>query len=125
SECEKIALFCNVERRAVIEERDKEFSIYEVPLSLADNKLDELIVEKLGLTHAKPLAMDDWRAMLERMRKPAHEVTIGFVGKYVKLRDAYKSVYEALDHAGIANDCKVRIQKVDSEKLMAEPGGVA
>ena len=125
SECEKIALFCNVERRAVIEEKDKEFSIYEVPLSLADNELDAIIVEKLNLTHAKPLNMDDWRSMLERMRKPAHEVTIGFVGKYVKLRDAYKSVYEALDHAGIANDCKVRIQKVDSEKLMTEPGGVA
>ena len=125
-ECEKIALFCNVERRAVIEEKDKEFSIYEVPLSLANNQLDAIIIEKLGLAHAKPLDMSDWRAMLERMRKPANgEVLIGFVGKYVKLRDAYKSVYEALDHAGIANNCKVRVQKVDSEKLLAEPGGVA
>src|SRR5438045_2963086 len=76
-ECEKIAFFCNVERRAVIEERDKEFSIYEVPLSLADNKLDELIVERLALAHAKPLVIDDWRQMLERMRSPAQEVTIG------------------------------------------------
>lgn len=124
-EFEKIALFCNVERRAVIEERDKEFSIYEVPLSLAENHLDSIIVEKLGITNAKPLDMTDWRAMLDRMRKPAGEVTIGFVGKYVKLRDAYKSVYEALDHAGIANHCKVRIQKIDSEKLLAEEGGVA
>jgi CTP synthase len=124
-EFEKIALFCNVERRAVIEERDKEFSIYEVPLSLAENHLDSIIVEKLGLTKAKPLDIGDWRAMVERMRHPAHEVTIGFVGKYVKLRDAYKSVYEALDHAGIANHCKVRIQKIDSEKLLQEPGGVA
>ncbi|HEY3789229.1 MAG TPA: CTP synthase, partial [Urbifossiella sp.] len=124
-ECEKIALFCNVERRAVIEERDKEFSIYEVPLSLADNQLDAIIVEKLGLSHAKPLCMDDWRGMLERMRKPANEVTIGFVGKYVKLRDAYKSVYEALDHAGIAHHCKVRIQRIDSEKLLLAEGGVA
>jgi len=124
-EFDKIALFCNVERRAVIEERDKEFSIYEVPLSLAENHLDSIIVEKLGIANAKPLDMSDWRAMLDRMRKPANEVTIGFVGKYVKLRDAYKSVYEALDHAGIANHCKVRIQKIDSEKLMAEEGGVA
>jgi CTP synthase len=124
-ECDKIALFCNLERRAVIEERDKEFSIYEVPVSLADNQLDAIVVEKLGLSHAKPLDMTDWRAMLDRMRKPAHKVTIGFVGKYVKLRDAYKSVYESLDHAGIAHNCKVSIERIDSEKLIAEPGGVA
>src|SRR5881296_4098100 len=66
-EAEKIALFCNVERRAVIEERDKEFSIYEVPLSLVDNRLDELIVEKLGLTKAKALDVSDWRQMLDRI----------------------------------------------------------
>jgi CTP synthase len=124
-EFEKIALFCNVERRAVIEERDKEFSIYEVPVSLAENHLDSIIVEKLSITNAKPLDISDWRAMLERMRKPANEVTIGFVGKYVKLRDAYKSVYEALDHAGIANHCKVRVQKIDSEKLLADDGSAA
>jgi CTP synthase len=119
-ECEKIALFCNVERNAVIEERDKEFSIYEVPLSLADNKLDELIVEKLHLTEARPLDMSDWRAMLDRMRTPAHEVTIGFVGKYVKHRDAYKSVYESLDHAGIAHHAKVKVVRIESDKLAAE-----
>src|SRR5438270_2310619 len=117
SDCEKIALFCNVERRAVIEEKDKEFSIYEVPLSLVDNRLDELVVEKLALTQAQPLVIDDWRQMLERMRSPAHEVTIGFVGKYVKHRDAYKSVYEALDHAGIGNHTKVRVQRIDSERI--------
>lgn len=119
-ECEKIALFCNVERNAVIEEKDKEFSIYEVPLSLADNKLDELIVTKLGLAGAKPLDITGWRSMLERMRHPAHEVTIGFVGKYVKHRDAYKSVYESLDHAGIANHAKVRVVKIESDKLASE-----
>ena len=119
-ECEKIALFCNVERDAVIEEKDKEFSIYEVPLSLADHKLDELIVDKLSLTEAKPLDMTDWRAMLDRMRTPAHEVTIGFVGKYVKHRDAYKSVYESLDHAGIANHAKVKVVRIESDKLLAE-----
>ena len=119
-ECEKIALFCNVERDAVIEERDKEFSIYEVPLSLADNKLDALIVEKLNLTQARPLDMSDWRNMLDRMRTPAHEVTIAFVGKYVKHRDAYKSVYESLDHAGIANHAKVKVVRIESDKLAAE-----
>src|SRR5438105_2847344 len=122
-EAEKIALFCNVERDAVIEERDKEFSIYEVPLSLADNKLDELVVDKLSLTQAKPLDMTDWRQMLDNMRVPAHEVTIAFVGKYVKHRDAYKSVYESLDHAGIAHHTKVKVLRIESDKL-AEEGAV-
>lgn len=119
-ECKKIALFCNVERSAVIEERDKEFSIYEVPLSLAENRLDQLIVEKLGLTQARPLDMSDWRAMLDRMRNPAHEVTIAFVGKYIKHRDAYKSVYESLDHAGIFHNTRVRVLRIESDKLIAE-----
>src|SRR6266702_2284161 len=74
-EAEKIALFCNVESRAVIEERDKEVSIYEVPLSLVDNKLDELIVEKLNL-RAKPLEIGDWRGLLQRIQNPAHEVGV-------------------------------------------------
>jgi len=116
SDIEKIALFCNVETRAVIEERDKEFSIYEVPLSLMANKLDEYIVEKLHLP-AQPLMIDDWREMVDRIRKPAHEVTIAFVGKYVKHHDAYKSVYESLDHAGIHHHSKVRIIKVEAEAV--------
>ena len=132
SDCEKIALFCNVERRAVIEEKDREFSIYEVPLSLSSNKIDELIVEKLNLTNAVPLQMDDWKAMLERMKNPAHEVTIALVGKYAKLRDAYKSVYESLDHAGIAHHTKVKIVRFEAEqverdgaaKLLANVDGV-
>ena len=70
---EKIAMFCNVERRAVIEERNKEKTIYEVPVSLVENKLDELIVEKLNL-RAKPLDISDWRAMLQRVFNPQHEV---------------------------------------------------
>ena len=122
SDCEKIALFCNVERRAVIEEKDKDFSIYEVPLGFADKKVDELIADKLGLPLTRPLLIEDWREMLARMRTPEHEVTIGFVGKYVKHRDAYKSVYEAIDHAGIAHRCKVRVQRIDSEKLLVEGG---
>ena len=119
-ECEKIAQFCNVERRAVIEEKDKELSIYEVPLGFADKKVEELIADKLGLVLPKPLQMDDWRRMLERMKNPAHEVSIGFVGKYVKHRDAYKSVYEALDHAGIAHHAKVKVVRIDSEELATE-----
>lgn len=119
-DCEKIAQFCNVERRAVIEEKDKELSIYEVPLGFAERKVEELIADKLGLPLPKPLQMDDWRRMLDRIRNPAHEVHIGFVGKYVKHRDAYKSVYEALDHAGIHHHAKVKVVRIDSEKLAAE-----
>jgi CTP synthase len=118
-EAEKIALFCNVEKQAVIEERDKEFSIYEVPLSLVDNKLDELIVEKLNL-RARPLAIDDWRKLLQRILHPAHEVTIAVVGKYIKHHDAYKSVYEALDHAGISLDSRVLVRKVEAEEIERE-----
>jgi CTP synthase len=104
----------------VIEEKDKELSIYEVPLGFAEKKVEELIADKLGLALPRPLQIDDWRQMLDRIRNPLHEVTIGFVGKYVKHRDAYKSVYESLDHAGIFHSAKVRIVRIDSEKLAAE-----
>ena len=120
-ECDKIALMCSVERRAVIQEKDREFSIYEVPLSLMSNGLDALIVERLALTNARPIEFDDWTEMVENikaMAKPgAKEVTIAVVGKYVKHRDAYKSVYEALDHAGIAHRMRVRTVRVESEEV--------
>ena len=112
----KIALFCNVEKSEVIEEIDKEFSIYEVPLGLVDHRLDQLIVDKLELS-AGTLDMSDWRAMLQRMRTPEHEVTIGVVGKYIEHMDAYKSIYEALGHAGTANQAKVLIKRIEAEEL--------
>src|SRR5207244_7973201 len=115
---EKIAMFCNVERRAVIEERDKELSIYEVPLSLVEHKLDELIVEKLGL-RGRELDIGDWRALLHRIKNPSHEVAIGVVGKYIDHNDAYKSVYEALVHAGINLSTRVLIRKIEAEQLLA------
>jgi CTP synthase len=118
-EAAKIALFCNVEPRAVIEERDKEFSIYEVPLSLVENGLDELIVEKLNL-RARPLEIGDWRQMLQRIKNPAHEVTIAVVGKYIRHHDAYKSVYEALAHAGIGLTTRVLVRKVSAEDVERE-----
>jgi CTP synthase len=118
-EAAKIALFCNVESRAVIEERDKEFSIYEVPLSLVDNHLDELIVEKLNL-RAKPLDIGDWRQLLQRIKNPDHEVSIAVVGKYIKHSDAYKSVYEALDHAGIALGSRVLVRRIEAEEVERE-----
>ncbi len=118
-DCEKIALFCNVEPRAVIEERDKEFSIYEVPISLHESRLDDQIVEKLNL-RSRPLEITDWREMLQRLMNPVAEVTIAVVGKYIKHHDAYKSVYEALDHAGIALSTRVLVRKVESEEIERE-----
>src|SRR5207237_9609211 len=115
-ECEKIAQFCNVEPRAGIEERDKSVSIYEVPLSLVNNRLDSLIVEKLNLK-AQPLEIGDWEQILERIKHPNHDVSIAVVGKYIKHHDAYKSVYEALQHAGIALNCKVHARKVEAEDV--------
>jgi len=115
-DAQKIALFCNVESKAVIEERDKEFSIYEVPLSLVENKLDDLIVEKLNLP-AKTLEISDWRELLQRIKNPKHEVTIAVVGKYIKHHDAYKSIYESLEHAGIATSSRVLVRKVEAEEI--------
>ncbi|MFO1094097.1 MAG: CTP synthase [Planctomycetaceae bacterium] len=113
---EKIALFCNVEKQAVIEEIDKEFSIYEVPLGLAENKLDRLIIEKLGLK-AGELKLDDWRELMQRIRNPDHEVTIAVVGKYIDHRDAYKSIYEALDHAGFAHNARILVKRIEAEDI--------
>ncbi len=115
---DKIALFCNVERKAVIEERDKQFSIYEVPLSLVNHGLDEILVKRLKLK-AGPLDLSDWRAMVERIIHPKHEARIAVVGKYMKHRDSYKSVYESLDHAGIANQARVLCVRVEAEEVDA------
>ncbi|NLX98491.1 MAG: CTP synthase [Rhodopirellula sp.] len=115
----KIALFCNVPVEAVIEEKDKDFSIYEVPLSLVDHGLDDLIVRKLGLK-AGTLELDDWRELVHRLRNPQHEISIAVVGKYSEHRDAYKSIYESLDHAGIANGAQIRIQRIHSESVERE-----
>jgi CTP synthase len=116
---EKIALFCNISIDAVIEEKDKDFSIYEVPLSLVDNDLDRLIVEKLDLKTAEP-DLEDWRELLRRLRNPEHEISIAVVGKYAEHHDAYKSIYESLDHAGISHRAQVRIGRVRSEEVEAE-----
>src|SRR5438132_12014666 len=98
-DCEKIALFCNVPREAVIEEKDKDFSIYEVPLSLVENKLDERIVKKLGLGLKANLAdLDNWRHILHVLRNPQQDISIAVVGNYAEHKDAYKSIYEAIEH---------------------------
>ena len=115
----KIGLFCNVPVEAVIEEKDKDFSIYEVPMSLVEHGLDELIVRKLGLK-AGTLQLDDWHDLIHRLRNPKHEISIAVVGKYSEHKDAYKSIYESLDHAGISNRAQVRIQRIHSEAVERE-----
>ncbi len=116
---EKIALFCNVPANAVIEEKDMDFSIYEVPLSLVDNEMDDLVINKLGLT-AKTLDMSPWTDLIHRLRNPKHEVSLAVVGKYAEHKDAYKSIYEAIDHAGIHHQCQIRVGRVQSSDIERE-----
>lgn len=119
-DCDKIALFCNVPVNCVIEELDADFSIYEVPIALMNNKLDELIVQKLGFTQAGQSDLTSWQEILQRLRHPEHEITIAVVGKYAKHKDAYKSIYEALVHGGIANRTSVRVLRIQSEQVERE-----
>ncbi|MBP9855527.1 MAG: CTP synthase, partial [Candidatus Omnitrophica bacterium] len=113
---EKIALFCNVDYEAVIEAADAKH-IYEVPLMLKKEGLDNLILKKLNIKRTDK-DLKDWRDfVVKRVKNPTHEVKIAVVGKYIALPDAYKSVYEALVHAGIAHDTRVNIIKIDSEDL--------
>lgn len=116
---EKIGLFCNVPFEAVIEERDTEFSIYEVPMSLVDNRMDELIVKRLSLA-AHSLDLTDWRKLLHRLRNPETEISVAVVGKYAEHKDAYKSIYESIDHAGIHVGAQVRISRIQSEQVEQE-----
>jgi CTP synthase len=113
---EKISMFCNVPVECVIEELDVAHSIYEVPLDLRAEKVDELVCRYLGLT-APASDMHEWEQMLHRMINPKHKIHIAVVGKYIQLQDAYKSLYEALKHAGAANDCGVDILRVDAEDI--------
>jgi CTP synthase len=111
----KIGLFCNVEVDAVVTAKDVD-CIYEVPLVFHQEGLDDKIVEKLNIWTRSP-QLDDWEQMVKRFKAPKHEVTIAIVGKYVDLTESYKSLNEALYHGGIANDCKVQLSFVDSEKI--------
>ena len=113
----KISLFCNVRREEVIEERDVRFSIYEVPMDLNRAGLDALIVRQLDLEDRGEPDLRDWQEMLDRIERTSESVEIAVVGKYIELHDAYKSIYEALSHAGIANGVRVDVRKVKAEEL--------
>ncbi|MBQ7208137.1 MAG: CTP synthase [Lentisphaeria bacterium] len=112
----KLSLFCNVPRACVIEELDVKNSIYEVPLELERQGLDLRVLELLRLDPGK-LELDEYRAWLEKVLHPTRFCRIAVVGKYIRHQDAYKSIYEALHHAGIASNCKVEIEKIESEEL--------
>ncbi|EAQ78467.1 CTP synthase [Blastopirellula marina] len=116
---EKIALFCNVPIEAVIEEKDKDFSIYEVPLSLHENRLDHLIAKKFGFPRGD-IDLTQWQEILHTLRNPETEISIAVVGKYAEHKDAYKSIYEAIDHAGIAHRSQIRIGRIQSEAIESE-----
>lgn len=113
---EKISLFGNVPIESVVEVRDVKNTIYEVPLKLHEERLDDNVCRLLGLTTPQP-DLSRWRGFVQRVVHPSHHVRIGVVGKYIELQDAYKSIYEALTHAGAANDCKVDIVRVDAESI--------
>ena len=112
----KLSMFCNVPAKAVVEERDVATSIYEVPQMLAEQGLDRILLDRLGLA-ATTLRLDDYHELLARIRNPRGQVEVALVGKYVQLGDAYKSVYEALSHGGFESSAKVRTRRVQAEDV--------
>jgi CTP synthase len=115
----KVALFCNVHLNSVIEAMDAD-TIYDVPLLMKKEKLDERVLAKLKI-HAKAEPdLDQWKAFLGKLKNPIEEVNIGLVGKYVSLPDAYKSIAEAFVHAGAENDCKINLKWISSEDIHAD-----
>lgn len=117
---DKVARFCNVERRAVIEAIDAS-SIYDVPLLMQKEQLDEIVIDKLELTSPHDPDMAAWKDFLYRLKHPDEKVRIALVGKYNELQDAYKSIYESFIHASAANLCKVIVDPIHSEKLEDDP----
>ncbi len=113
----KIAMFCNVERKNVVAFRDVAHTIYECPLDLRRDKIDRLVVDKIGLGHTPSPALEAWESFVQRVIHPKHKVTIAVAGKYIELQDAYKSIYESLIHAGAHHDTKVKIVRVDTEAI--------
>ncbi|MFP4369827.1 MAG: CTP synthase [Candidatus Kapaibacterium sp.] len=113
---QKIALFCNVEEKSVIEVTDVDYTIYEVPLMFAKRGLTEIVLDKMGIPPGD-FEIDTWTKFVNRIKNPRHEVTVGLVGKYTKYRDSYKSILEAFVHAGSLNNCRVNVELVNSEQI--------
>ncbi len=113
---QKISLFCSVPFEHVLEEVDVKDTIYEVPLRLHEQKIDSLICKKLGLANP-PIDLSVWENILETIRHPKGTITVGVVGKYVTHKDAYKSVFESLEHGAIAHGYKIKIKSIEADKI--------
>lgn len=117
---DKVARFCNVERGAVIEAIDAS-SIYDVPILMQKEKLDDIVLDKLELKAPKEADMSSWMSFLQKLKNPKHRIKIALVGKYNELQDAYKSIYESFIHAAATNQCEVIVDPIHSEKLESHP----
>ena len=115
----KIALFCNVEKTSVIECIDAD-SIYDVPILMMDEGLDKEVLRKTNTPISEKVDIENWKNFLHHLHNPKHDITVGLVGKYVELKDAYKSIREALIHGGVANETKVHIKSIHSEEITRE-----
>ncbi len=115
----KLALFCNVKKEAVVQSIDAK-TIYEVPILMRNQKLDEVVLKRLELPIESELDLVDWKDFLYKLQYPKCTVTIGLIGKYIELKDAYKSIAEAFIHAGAANECKVDVRWIHSENITDE-----
>ncbi len=113
---QKLSMFCSVAEKAVIEERDVAHTIYEVPLTLHAEGLDQLVCDLLGLKTRQP-ELAEWKNFVKRVISPAKRVRIGVIGKYFDVRDAYKSIYESLTHAAASEDCGIDLELIDAESL--------
>jgi len=114
---DKISLFCNVPRKAVIEEIDVEHSIYELPIKLHEQEIDKIICTLLNLKDV-PIDLSEWKAIIETIKNPKGVVTVGFVGKYVQHQDAYKSVYESLKHAANEAGYNINIERYEADRIV-------
>jgi CTP synthase len=115
----KIALFCNVKAEAVIEAPDAS-TIYEVPLLMMNEKLDLIVLKKLNIPQFEEAELTRWKGFLDKLKYPKSKISIGLIGKYVELQDAYKSILEAFVHAGAMNECKVQVVPIHSEFITEE-----
>ncbi len=118
----KIGLFCNVAPHAVIEARDVD-SIYEVPLLFRRQGVDDQILRLLHIRRADTIDLSDWQRMVQKIKRPIYEVDVALCGKYVHLRDAYKSINEAFVHAGVANNARVNVRLLNAQDLEGKAGG--
>ncbi len=115
----KVALFCNLNVNAVIEALDAP-TIYDVPIHMLKEQLDKVVLSKLKLPSKQEPELDHWKSFLGKLKNPVHEARIGLVGKYIELKDAYKSINEALIHAGVANECRIDMKWIHSSKISAD-----